>query len=74
MDGKDLVAAVREAAHRHNLTWERLVPAADRIDAAHELAEEQAYAAMAAAKCALRDHIFDTYGLTPNELAALATP
>lgn len=74
MDGKDLVAAVRAAAHRHNLTWQMLVPAADRINPAHEQAEEQAYAEMAAAKCALRDHIFETYGLTPRELALLATP
>jgi hypothetical protein len=74
MDGKDLVAAVREAAHRHNMTWEMLVPAADRVDPTHELAEEQAYAEMAAAKCALHDHIVQTYGVTPRELAALATP
>ena len=74
MDGKDLVAAVREAAHHHKLTWEMLVPAADRVDAAHELAEDRAYAEMAAAKCALHDHIVQTYGVTPRELAALATP
>ena len=74
MDGKDLFAAVRTAAHRHNLTWQMLVPAADRVDPAHEQAEEQAYAEMAAAKCALHDHIVQTYGVPPRELAALATP
>jgi len=73
MDGKDLVAAVREAARRHNMTWEMLVPAADRVDSAHEEAEERAYAEMDAARRALRDHIFQTYGLTARELAALAT-
>jgi hypothetical protein len=29
---------------------------------------------MAAAKCALRDHIRETYGITISELASLAQP
>jgi hypothetical protein len=74
MDGKQLVAAVRNAARRHNLTWEMLVPDAHRVDSAHEEAEELAYAEMAAAKSALRDHICETYGITARELASLAMP
>jgi hypothetical protein len=74
MDGKELVAAVREAARRHNLTWESLVPSHERVDLAHEAAEERAYAEMAAAKAALRDHICETYGITVRELSSLATP
>jgi|EndMetStandDraft_8_1072994.scaffolds.fasta_scaffold1409217_2 hypothetical protein len=72
MDPKDLVAAVRAAARRHNLTWEALVPDRFQVDFAHEAAEELAYAEMAAAKSALRDHICETYGLTVRELASLA--
>jgi len=72
MDGKELVAAVREAARRHNLTWEALVPSHHHVDLAHEEAEERAYAEMAAAKAALRDHICTTYGITVRELASLA--
>ena len=74
MEGRQLVAAVRAAAHKHNLTWEALVPSEDRIDCAHEAAEELAYAEMAEAKRALRDHICETYGITIRELASLATP
>jgi hypothetical protein len=74
MDAKELVEAVREAARRHNKTWETLVPDAFRVDLAHEEAEELAYAEMAAAKRALRDHICETYGITIRELASLAMP
>jgi hypothetical protein len=74
MDGKELVAAVRRAADHHHTTWERLVPDAFRVDFAHEDAEEAAYAEMAQAKRALRDHICETYGITARELASLALP
>ncbi len=73
MDPKALVAAVRNAAQRHNTTWEALVPDTLRVDFAHEEAEELAYAEMAAAKTALRDHICETYGLSIRELTSLAT-
>lgn len=72
MDPKELVAVVRDAARRHNITWEQLVPDRFQIDFVHEEAEELAYAEMAAAKSALRDHICETYGLTVRELASLA--
>jgi hypothetical protein len=74
MDAKELVEAVREAARRHNKTWETLVPDAFRIDLGHEEAEELAYAEMAAAKRTLRDHICETYGITIRELASLVMP
>jgi hypothetical protein len=74
MEAKQLVEAVREAARRHNQTWENLVPNAFQVDFAHEEAEELAYAEMAAAKRALRDHICETYGITIRELASLAMP
>ena len=74
MDGKALVAAVREAARRHNLTWEALVPSHEHVDLGHEEAEELAYAEMAEAKAALRDHICETYGITVRQLASLAMP
>lgn len=71
MDGHELVDAVRKAAQRHNLTWEALVPTADRVDWAHEEAEERAFVEMDAAKRALRDHICLTYGITARELSTL---
>lgn len=74
MDAKELVESVRDAARRHNKTWENLVPDEFRVDFAHEEAEELAYAEMATAKRALRDHICETYGLTIRELASLAMP
>lgn len=74
MDGKELVAAVREAARKHSLTWDALVPSHSHVDFAHEEAEELAYVEMAKAKRALRDHICETYGITPRELAGLAMP
>ena len=74
MDPKALVAAVRNAAERHNTTWEALVPDALRVDFAHEEAEELAYAEMAAARAALRDHICETYGISIRELSSLAMP
>ena len=74
MEARELVDRVREAARRHNQTWDNLVPDAFRVDFAHEEAEELAYAEMSAAKRALRDHICETYGLTVRELASLAMP
>jgi len=74
MDAKQLVAAVHEAARRHNVSWEAMVPSLDHVDFAHEAAEELAYADLAAAKGRLRDHICETYGLTIRELASLAMP
>ncbi|WP_019514854.1 hypothetical protein [Sphingomonas sp. Mn802worker] len=73
-DARALVAAVREAARRHNLSWNMLVP--DRFTLNHdaEEAEEAAYAEMAATKRALRDHICTVYGISVDELASLATP
>lgn len=71
MDPKELVATVREAALRHNMTWEALVPDTRRIDIRHEEAEERAYAEMAAAKRALRAHICQTYGISAHELSSL---
>jgi hypothetical protein len=73
-DGKALVAAVREAAQRHNLTWEALVPASLEVNLDHEEAEERAYAEMARTKAILRDHICETYGISVRELASLAHP
>jgi hypothetical protein len=71
-DGKALVAAVREAARRHNTTWEALVPDPLTVNLAHEEAEERAYTEMAKIKAALRDHICDTYGISMRELTNLA--
>ncbi|MFW2830664.1 hypothetical protein [Sphingomonas sp. ID0503] len=72
-DGKELVAAVRAAARRHNSTWEALVPTSFLINLEHEAAEEAAYAEMAAVKRRLRDHICETYGISIRELASLAS-
>ncbi|MBW8743741.1 MAG: hypothetical protein JF628_05265 [Sphingomonas sp.] len=74
MDGRELVAAVQAAARGHNLTWQALVPSLEHVDFAHEEAEDRAYAELAAAKHALRDHICETYGITIRELAGLAMP
>jgi hypothetical protein len=74
VDGKYLVEAVREAARHHNSTWEALVPDHFTIDIDHEDAEEEAYAEMARAKTALRDHICETYGISLRELISLAKP
>jgi hypothetical protein len=72
MDGAMLAQAVREAARRHNLTWEALIPDSLTINLAAEAAEEEAYAEMAEAKRALRDHICRIYGISVRELASLA--
>ena len=69
-----LCEAVRQTARKHALTWEALVPSSLIVDFGHEAAEEAAYAEMAVAKAALRDHICATYGLSIRELASLATP
>jgi hypothetical protein len=73
MDGRDLVAAVREAAWVHGKTWEALVPDQFTINLAAEADEEMAYAEMAAAKAVLREHICRTYGISIRELSSLAT-
>ena len=73
-EGRDLVEAVRDTARRHNSSWEALVPDAFTIDPAFEAAEERAYAEMAVAKSALRDHICEVYGLSIRELSSLAMP
>lgn len=73
MDGRQLVAAVRDAARRHNCTWEALVPDRFTVNLAAEAAEEQAFEDMAQAKSVLRDHICQTYGISLRELSGLAT-
>ena len=71
-DGREMVALVREAARRHNRTWEALVPDRFTVNLLAEAAEEEAYAGMARAKARLRDHICSTYGISARELASLA--
>lgn len=73
-DSRVLVDAVRDAAHRHDLAWRALVPDRFTVNSAAEAAEEAAYADMARAKHALRDHVHATYGVTIEELAQLAAP
>lgn len=72
MVGRDLVAAVREAAARHNATWEVLVPNPYIVNQSAEAAEEDAFQEMAEAKARLREHICDTYGISISELSSLA--
>ena len=72
-DGGMLVEAVRDAARRHNATWEALVPDHFTINLLAEEAEEQAYSEMAMAKAELREHICRTYGISIRELTSLAT-
>jgi uncharacterized protein len=72
IDGAMLAQAVRDAARRHNVTWEALVPDCLTINLAAEAAEEEAYAEMSEAKRALRDHICAIYGISVRELASLA--
>ncbi len=72
--GRALVAAVREAARHHEGTWEALVPDSFKVNFHAEEAEDLAYADMAAAKSALRDHICPTYGISIRELNSLAMP
>lgn len=74
VEAEALVAAVRAAARAHNATWEALVPDAFTLNLAAEVAEEAAYAEMAVAKRALRDHVCATYGISVRELASLAMP
>lgn len=73
-EAKTLVDAVRDAARRHNVTWGMLIPDPFTVNHAAEAAEEAAYADMAAAKAALRDHICRTYGISIRELSSLAMP
>jgi len=73
-EARKLVTAVREAARRHAASWEALVPDMRTVDASAEAAEDVAYAEMAAAKRALRDHICATYEISLRELSDLARP
>lgn len=73
-EGRKLVEAVRQAALKHAASWESLVPNALEMDLSAEDAEEAAYAEMALAKRALRDHICAVYGISFRELSSLATP
>lgn len=71
-DGRHLVSQVRDAAARHNSSWETLVPSSFEVNLEAEAAEEAAYAEMARAKRALRDHICEVYGISIRELSSLA--
>lgn len=73
-EGRHLVQLVRAAALRHASRWEALVPNAFEINLEAEKAEESAYADMATAKRALRDHICAVYGISLSELNSLAAP
>lgn len=73
-EARALVETVRAAAERHNLTWNALIPDRFTVNAAAEAAEDAAYAEMAQAKRALRDHICATYGISIDELSSLAMP
>ena len=72
MDGRELVASVREAAHRHGVAWAALVPDTHGVNCQAEDAEEEAYAELAHVRHALRDHIYETYGISLRELCRLA--
>ena len=72
-DGRDLVELVRAAARDHAASWELLVPSPFAVNRAEEAAEDTAFAAMADAKRRLSDHVVATYGVTPDQLASLAT-
>jgi hypothetical protein len=72
-EGRALVAEVREAAARHKVSWELLVPSPFVVDLGAEPIEELAYQDMAEAKRRLRDHICKTYGITSTELCSLAS-
>ena len=74
MEAKQIVNVVRDAARKHNKTWEQLVPDQFTVNFAAEEAEELAYQEMAAAKSVLRDHICQTYGISARELSSLALP
>jgi hypothetical protein len=73
-EARERVEAVRRAARRHATSWEALVPDSRTVNPAAEDAEEAAYAEMALAKRALRDHICATYGISLRELSSLAMP
>lgn len=72
--GHALVEQVRLAARAHAVSWEALVPDRFTVNVAAEAAEEDAYAGLAEAKAALRDHICRTYGISARELSSLALP
>jgi hypothetical protein len=73
-EARELVEAVRRAARAHATSWEALVPDMSTLNLAAEDAEEAAYAEMALAKRALRDHICATYGISLRELSSLTMP
>lgn len=73
-EARQLVDAVRAAAAAHRSTWEAMVPDSFTVDLAMEPAEEAAYADLARAKARLKAHICQVYGLSPREIASLATP
>jgi urocanate hydratase len=73
-DPRALVAAALDATRAHGSSWGALVPDAFTVNDAAEAAEEAAYAAMAAAKARLRDHVHATYGITLQQLCSLAMP
>ncbi|RYG29263.1 MAG: hypothetical protein EON93_17015 [Burkholderiales bacterium] len=73
-DAQQLVAAVRTAAARHQMSWEALIPDQFEVNVEAEAAEEAAYSDMAKAKTRLRDHICETYGISIRELCSLAAP
>lgn len=73
LEGRKLVADVRDAAGRHRIVWGVLVPNPHEVNADAEDAEESAYQDMAEAKRRLRDHICETYGITAAELCSLSS-
>ena len=73
-EAHECVAAVRAAETAHRATWEALVPNQFDVNLSAESAEETAYAEMARAKAALREHIRQTYGISVRELSSLAMP
>jgi hypothetical protein len=69
--GRALVAVVRATAERHSIAWKALVPSRDVVDWSAEDIEDAAFNEMAEAKRALRQHMCETYGITPEELGYL---
>jgi hypothetical protein len=69
--GRALVAIVRATAERHNIAWNALVPSREVVDWSAEDIEDAAFNEMVEAKRALRQHICETYGITPEELGHL---
>ncbi len=70
--GRELAAAVRQAAARHQIAWGELVPTQHVVNRDAEAAEDVAYVEMEEAKRRLRDHICELYGISAAELCSLA--